>query len=78
MAKNYNPPPKINEHAGIKLLDDKKRQTEGKMIRVDAIRMAIEVMSSKEDGLDNIINEAKKIENFIEYGQVPAKVENKK
>lgn len=75
MAKNYNPPPKINEHAGIKLLDDKKRQTEGKMIRVDAIRMSIEVMKEHEKNLDNIINEAKKIESFIEYGQVPTKIE---
>lgn len=71
MAKNYNPPPKINEHAGVQLLNDKQRKTEGKMIRVDAIRMAIEVMSEKEDNLDSIITEAAKIERFIEYGSVP-------
>ncbi len=73
MAKNYNPPPKINEHAGVKLLDDKKRQTESKMIRVDSIRMAIEVMREEEKDLTNIITEAKKIEDYIEYGSVPMK-----
>ena len=45
MAKNYNPPPTINEHAGVKLLNDQKKQTESKMIRVDAVRFALEVMS---------------------------------
>jgi len=73
MAKNYNPPPKINEHAGVKLLDDKKRQAESKMIRVDSIRMAIEVMREEEKDLTNIITEAKKIEDYIEYGSVPMK-----
>jgi len=71
MAKNYNPPPKINEHAGVQLLNDQKKQTESKMIRVDAVRYALEVMSEKETGLTNILIEAKKIENYIEYGTIP-------
>ena len=62
MAKNFNPPPKINEHAGVQMLNDKQRQTEGKMIRIDAMRFALEVMSEQEKDLTNIILEAKKIE----------------
>ena len=73
MAKNYNPPPTINEHAGVKLLDDKQRKTESKMIRIDAMRFALEVMSEQEKDLTNILIEAKKIEDYIEYGSLPFK-----
>tara|TARA_R110002012_G_scaffold270310_1_gene454724 strand:+ start:1059 stop:1286 length:228 start_codon:yes stop_codon:yes gene_type:complete len=73
MAKNFNPPPKINEHAGVQMLNDKQRKTEGKMIRIDAMRFALEVMSEQEKDLTNIILEAKKIESYIEYGTIPAK-----
>jgi len=73
MAKNYNPPPKINEHAGVQMINDKKRQTEGKMIRVDAVRFVLEVMSEQEKDLVNILIEAKKVEDYIEYGTIPLK-----
>ena len=73
MSKNYNTPPKINEHAGVQMLNDKQRKTEGKMIRIDAMRFALEVMSEQEKDLTNIILEAKKIESYIEYGTIPTK-----
>ena len=73
MAKNFNPPPKINEHAGVQMLNDKQRKTEGKMIRIDAMRFALEVMSEQEKDLTNIILEAKKIESYIEFGTIPVK-----
>ena len=75
MAKNYNPPPKINEHAGVQMLNDKKRKVEAKMIRIDAMRFTIEVMSkeSASKDMNKILTEAKKVENYLEYGTVPTK-----
>jgi hypothetical protein len=75
MAKNYNPPPKINEHAGVQMLNDKQRKVEAKMIRIDAMRFTIEVMSkeSVSKDMNKILTEAKKVENYLEYGTVPTK-----
>tara|TARA_R100000005_G_scaffold95395_1_gene76715 strand:- start:2174 stop:2401 length:228 start_codon:yes stop_codon:yes gene_type:complete len=75
MAKNYNPPPKINEHAGVQMLNDKQRKVEAKMIRIDAMRFTIEVMSkeSASKDMNKILAEAKKVENYLEYGTVPTK-----
>lgn len=75
MAKNFNPPPKINEHAGVQMLNDKQRKVEAKMIRIDAMRFTIEVMSkeSASKDMNKILTEAKKVENYLEYGTVPTK-----
>ena len=77
-SKSYQPPVKINteanKHAGVKMMEEKmeeQKETESKMIRVDAIRMAIEVMKEDEKGLTNIISEAKKIEEYISIGNLP-------
>ena len=75
MAKNYNPPPKINQHADIQMLNDRQRKTEAKMIRVDAIKFTIEVVGNDKD-MSKIISEAKKVEDYIEYGTVPMQIEN--
>tara|TARA_R100001594_G_scaffold65550_1_gene99724 strand:- start:109 stop:336 length:228 start_codon:yes stop_codon:yes gene_type:complete len=73
MAKNYNPPPKINQHADIQMLNDRQRKTEAKMIRVDAIKFTIEVVGNDKD-MSKIISEAKKVEDYIEYGTVPTQI----
>jgi|TARA_R100000231_G_scaffold28230_1_gene25063 hypothetical protein len=74
MAKNYNPPPKINEHAGVQLLNDKQRKVEAKMIRIDAMRFTIESLAKDSvSDMNNIINEAKKVADYLEYGTVPVK-----
>tara|TARA_R100001463_G_scaffold48217_1_gene97270 strand:- start:546 stop:779 length:234 start_codon:yes stop_codon:yes gene_type:complete len=75
MAKNYNPPPKMNEHAGVQMLNDKQRKVEAKMIRIDAMRFTIEVMSKDTEIKDmtKIIDEARKVENYLEYGTTPVK-----
>ena len=75
MAKNYNLPPKINQHADIQMLNDRQRKTEAKMIRVDAIKFTIEVVGKDKD-MSKIISEAKKVEDYIEYGTVPMQIEN--
>ena len=77
-SKSYQPPVQINteanKHAGVKIMEermDEQKETESKMIRVDAIRMAIEVMKEDEKLLTNIISEAQKIEEYISAGILP-------
>ena len=70
MAKNYNPPPQINPET-VRLMGDAKKKDAEMLVRIDAMRFALQVMGEKEDNLDNIISEAKKIERFIEFGSVP-------
>ena len=52
--------------------DAKKKEAE-MLVRIDAIRFALEVMKESENNLDSIIAEAAKIERFIEFGSVPPK-----
>ena len=54
--------------------DAKKKEAE-MLVRIDAIRFALEVMKESENNLDGIIAEAAKIERFIEFGSVPPKKE---
>ena len=70
MAKNYNQPPQINPET-VRLMGDAKKKEAEMLVRIDAMRFALQVMAEKEDNLDNIISEAKKIERFIEFGSVP-------
>jgi hypothetical protein len=72
MSKNYQPPKQINQES-LRLLNDSKKKEAEMLVRIDAMRFALQVMSEKEDGLDAIITEAAKIERFIEFGSVPPK-----
>ena len=72
MAKNYNPPPSINPET-VRLMGDAKKKEAEMLVRIDAIRFALEVMKESENNLDAIIAEAAKIERFIEFGSVPPK-----
>jgi|TARA_R100000482_G_C4989333_1_gene86693 hypothetical protein len=72
MAKNYNPPPSINPET-VRLMGDAKKKEAEMLVRIDAIRFALEVMKESENNLDGIIAEAAKIERFIEFGSVPPK-----
>ena len=73
MAKNYNPPPSINPET-VRLMGDAKKKEAEMLVRIDAIRFALEVMKESENNLDGIIAEAAKIERFIEFGSVPPKL----
>tara|TARA_Y100000401_G_scaffold10291_1_gene7021 strand:+ start:1747 stop:1974 length:228 start_codon:yes stop_codon:yes gene_type:complete len=73
MAKNYNPPPSINPET-VRLMGDAKKKEAEMLVRIDAIRFALEVMKESENNLDGIIAEAAKIERFIEFGSVPPKM----
>jgi len=72
MAKNYNPPPSINPET-VRLMGDAKKKEAEMLIRIDSMRFALQAMSEKQDNLDAIINEAAKVERFIEFGSVPPK-----
>jgi len=69
---NYQPPKLANPEA-VRLLGDAKKKEAEMLIRIDAVRFALQVMAEKEDNLDGILNEAKKIEKFIEFGSTPQK-----
>tara|TARA_R100000008_G_scaffold76798_1_gene56863 strand:- start:1607 stop:1834 length:228 start_codon:yes stop_codon:yes gene_type:complete len=73
MAKKYNPPPSMSDHAGVQLMNDKQQKQERRMIRLEAMKFAVAVMSEKEKDFNKIIDEAKKIEDYIEYGSTPVK-----
>ena len=73
MAKNYNPTPSINPET-LRLMGDAKKKEAEMLVRIDAIRFALEVMKESENNLDSIIAEAAKIERFIEFGSVPPKL----
>jgi len=70
---NYQPPKLANPEA-VRLLGDAKKKEAEMLIRIDAVRFALQVMAEKEDNLDSIIAEAAKIERFIEFGSVPPKL----
>ena len=72
MAKRKNPKmEKINP--AIADLRDVKASELKKTIRAEAMRMALGFHSSNEDRLtvDEILNSAKKMFDFMEYGSVP-------
>ena len=73
MAKNYNPPPSINPEK-VRLMGDAKKKEAEMLVRIDAIRFALEVMKESENNLDGIIAEAAKIERFFEFVSVPPKL----
>ena len=43
MAKNYNPPPSINPET-VRLMGDAKKKEAEMLVRIDAIRFALEVL----------------------------------